>query len=126
MIRQNYRHCLRRSSCRVSCTQEKPPAEKPAAEPSGVGRILDSKFSLTLCIYLYFLLVGAMYQWGYWRVFDFDIFPFLEPIDFIRLSVYPLAGSGLLVVLHNIVYQMGRIEPELQKKYTRKIERTGL
>ncbi|NML28945.1 hypothetical protein [Zoogloea dura] len=59
---------------------------------------MDTKISITLAAYAYFLLVGISYMWGYWLPFELNILAFADITDIIKASAYPLLPAvGMLV-----------------------------
>jgi len=73
----------------------------PSSLPNSSGVVLD-KIGLGLLLSGCATLFGAIYMFGFWRPFGFDVFPYASPIDYIsaplnRLSV--LASTPLLLAL---------------------------
>lgn len=59
---------------------------------------MESKLSITFVAYAYFLFVGAAFLLGFWLPFDFNILAFVDVIDIIKVSVYPLLPvAGVLL-----------------------------
>lgn len=59
---------------------------------------MDTKVSVTLAAYIYFVFAGVSYLWGYWLPFELNILAFADFTDILKVSIYPaLPAIGLLV-----------------------------
>ncbi|MGB4101267.1 MAG: hypothetical protein WBK91_05120 [Alphaproteobacteria bacterium] len=54
--------------------------------------------SVPTIIFGYCFVLGIMYEWGYWRVFNVDILEFAALQDIIKLAAYPLLGGIVLLI----------------------------
>jgi hypothetical protein len=53
----------------------------------------------------YCVLVGALYQWSYWAQFHINIWPYVNVIDIIKLSAFPVVTGGIAVLVGAILGQ---------------------
>ncbi len=76
------------------------------------------KLGLGVLVYAYAMLLGAAYIFGYWRVFGFDIFPYLSTIDYISAPLSRLLVLVAAPVLASLVFfsQSDRTESRFLSK----------
>ena len=65
--------------------------------------LVTDKLGLGVLLYSYAILLGAMYIFGYWRAFGFDIFPYASSIDYISAPLNRLFVLVSAPVLFSLV-----------------------
>ena len=61
-----------------------------------------TNFSLLLIPYL--TICGALYHISYWQIFDLNGLAFINVIDIIKSSVYPILSILFLTICSNIFF----------------------
>lgn len=66
---------------------------------SGDGVPREAVASHVYAVTVYAVAVGALYLWGYWSQFEFNVLEYFSLIDIVRYTAYPLATAfaGLIV-----------------------------
>ena len=80
--------------------------------------LITDKLGLGVLLYAYAMLLGAMYIFGYWRAFGFDIFSYAAPIDYISAPLNRLLVLVSAPVLFSLVLfsQSARTDSKFLRK----------
>jgi hypothetical protein len=68
----------------------------------GTGQQLPIKERVSTYLYLsslYFVTVGILYLWGYWRTFDLNILEYLSLADILKSTAYPIASAFIFFLI---------------------------
>lgn len=84
---------------------------------------MDSKLSLSVVAYAYFLFVGAAYLLGFWLPFDFNILVFADASDIIRVSIYPLLPAAGILLANAL---LDGLNTKSKKEYDEQIAAGGI
>lgn len=64
---------------------------------------LSEKLNVTLLLYAYAILLGALYLFAFWRPFGFNIFPYLSLQDYISA---PINGVVIILLFPLFIYPL--------------------
>ena len=68
----------------------------------GTGQQLPIKERVSTYLYLsslYFVTVGILYLWGYWRTFNLNILEYLSLADILKSTAYPIASAFIFFII---------------------------